>query len=86
MSTTPPPLDGNTAAGVLSEVFSADVTAAIGQCAGCGGRAPLGEAGLYLQAPGVVLRCRGCDLVLARVVTTPAGRWLDLRGLAVLRI
>jgi hypothetical protein len=30
--------------------------------------------------------CAGCDAVLLRVVTTPAGTWLDLRGLTYLRL
>ena len=79
-------LDGNAAAGVLSEVFAMDVTAAIGQCAGCGQQSPLGATVAYLQAPGVVLRCRGCDLVLVRVVTGPDRYWVDLSGLSVLRV
>jgi hypothetical protein len=87
MSTMPgAPLDGNAAAGVLSEVFAVDVTAAIGQCAGCGSRGPLGGAGSYLEAPGAVLRCRSCDNVLVRVVTSPDRYWLDLRGLVVLQL
>ena len=45
-------LDGNAAAGVLAEVFAMDVTAAIGQCAGCGQQSPLGATVAYLQAPG----------------------------------
>ena len=79
-------LDGNAAAGVLAEVFAMDVTAAIGQCAGCGQQSPLGATVAYLQAPGVVLRCRGCDHVLVRVVTSPDRQWVDIRGLAVLEV
>jgi hypothetical protein len=80
------PLDGNAAAGVLTEVFAVDVTAAIGQCAGCGDRGPLGGAASYLEAPGAVLRCLSCDHVLVRVVTSPDRYWLDLRGLVVLQL
>jgi hypothetical protein len=87
MSTTSgAPLDGNAAAGALSEVFAVDVTAAIGQCAGCGTRGPLGGAASYLEAPGAVLRCQSCDLVLVRVVTSPDRHWLDLSGLVVLQV
>ena len=82
----PGPLDGNAAAGVLSEVFAMDVTAAIGQCAGCGQQSPLGATAAYLQAPGAVLRCRGCDHVLLRVVTAPGRFWVDLSGLTVLGV
>lgn len=79
------PLDGNAAAGTLTDIFSVDVTAALGQCVGCGAMNRLGEAGLYAQAPGMVLRCRGCDHVLVRVVTSADWLWLDLRGLTVLQ-
>ena len=80
------PLDGNAAAGVLTEVFAVDVTAAIGQCAGCGVHGPLGGAASYLEAPGAVLRCLSCDNVLVRVVAAPDRYWLDLRGLVVLQL
>lgn len=80
------PLDGNAAAGVLTEVFAVDLTAAIGQCAGCGDRGPLGGAASYLEAPGAVLRCLSCDNVLVRVVASPDRYWLDLRGLVVLQL
>ena len=79
-------LDGNAAAGVLSELFAVDVTAAIGQCAGCGQQSTLGATVAYLQAPGLVLRCRGCDHVLLRVVTSPDRQWVDISGLAVLEV
>ena len=51
-------LDGNAAAGVLREVFAVDVTSAHGQCVGCGNTAPMAEARLFADAPGLVLRCR----------------------------
>jgi hypothetical protein len=82
----PAPLDGNAAAGRLVALFAVDVTAAVGVCAGCGDRGPLGAAALYVDAPGVVMRCRGCDAVLLRVVTAPDRDWVDLHGLAVLEI
>ncbi|MCW2568482.1 MAG: hypothetical protein JWN54_2579 [Mycobacterium sp.] len=79
-------LDGNAVAGALGAVFASDPTVAIGQCAGCGRRAPLADTRAYLRAPGVVLRCRGCDGVLLRLVTTPERSWLDLRGLTWLEL
>ena len=79
------PLDGNAAAGQLRTIFAVDVTAATGQCAGCGRTAPLGAAQSYQQAPGIVLRCPGCDAVLLRVVAGPDRTWLDGRGLAYLQ-
>jgi hypothetical protein len=79
-------LDGNAAAGALREVFAVDLTAAIGKCTGCGHTAVFAEAHVYVDAPGMVARCPGCDNVLLRVVSTPSDTYLDLRGLAYLRI
>ncbi len=79
-------LDGNAAAGDLRAIFAVDVTAATGQCVGCGRTAPLGTARLYSQAPGLVVRCAGCDGVLLRMVTASGSTWLDVRGLAYLQI
>jgi hypothetical protein len=78
-------LDGNAAAGALREVFAVDLTAAFGQCVGCGSIAPMAEARLFANAPGLVLRCAGCDAVLLRLVSGDGRRWLDVRGLTYLQ-
>jgi Family of unknown function (DUF6510) len=78
-------LDGNAAAGDLSEVFAVEVTTAGGQCAGCGRTAVLADVRLYVQAPGAVARCPACDGVLYRLVRAPGRAWLDLRGLTYLQ-
>ncbi len=77
-------LDGNAAAGVLSEVFAVDVTSARGQCVGCGRTAPMAETRMFADSPGLVLRCTGCDAVLLRLVSGGGRRWLDVRGLTCL--
>ena len=51
-------LDGNAAAGALRDFFAVELTAALGQCDGCGHRAVLAEARLYTDAPGLVARIR----------------------------
>jgi hypothetical protein len=79
-------LDGNAAAGMLREVFAVDITAAIGRCGGCGQTGVFAETRVYMDAPGLVARCPGCDDVLLRVVTTPTDTYLDLRGLTYLRL
>lgn len=79
-------LDGNAAAGALSELFAVDITAAIARCAGCSQTRPFADTRLYVDAPGLVARCPGCDAVLLRVVTTPTDTYLDLRGLSYLRV
>lgn len=79
-------LDGNAAAGVLSEIFAVDLTTAIGQCNGCGRASVFAESHVYVDAPGTVARCPGCEAVLLRVVSTPTDTFLDLRGLTYLRV
>lgn len=83
-----PHLDGNALAGALREIFAVDLTAADAPCAGCGQAWVLAQLLVYAgpHAPGLVARCPGCDAVLLRMVRGPAGAWLDLRGVAVLRV
>jgi len=79
-------LDGNAAAGILSEVFAAEMTAARGTCAGCGATNVFAAAQLYAQAPGAVLRCPSCTAVLMCVVRLPdGGLVVDLTGLKRIR-
>jgi Family of unknown function (DUF6510) len=77
-------LDGNAAAGELRELFAVDVTCALGECGGCGRKAVLAEAHVYMRAPGLVARCAACQRSLLRVVKGPGRTWLDLRGLVSL--
>jgi Family of unknown function (DUF6510) len=77
-------LDGNAAAGELSNIFAMDITAAEGQCAHCGATKRFAEAHLYTQAPGFVARCAACQHVLLRVVTVNQRVFLDLRGMTYL--
>ncbi|QNN53821.1 DUF6510 family protein [Nocardioides mesophilus] len=80
------PLDGNAAAGTLAEAFGVDLTAARGECLGCGARAPLAATVAYRHGEDWVLRCRGCDAVLLRVVRAPDRVWVELGGLRSLRL
>ncbi len=77
-------LDGNAAAGELSNIFAIDITAAEGQCAHCGATKHFAEAHLYTQAPGFVARCAACQHVLLRVVTARQRVLLDMRGMTYL--
>jgi hypothetical protein len=79
-------VDGNALAGPLSEIFAVDVTAARGECAGCGHTGPVAAFHVYTQAPGLVARCPGCESVMLRLVRGPESAWLDLRGTISLRI
>lgn len=79
--------DGNELAGPLSEVFAADVTAAVGRCASCGRAAPMAALHVYNHnLPGWVARCPRCEEVMLRLVSTPDANWLDLHGTSVLRL
>jgi hypothetical protein len=79
-------LDGNAAAGALSELFRIDIIAALGRCRHCGSVRAFGEAMVFADAPGIVVRCRKCQGVLLRLVETPTRYWLDLSGLSYLEI
>ncbi len=84
--TEPTYVDGNAAAGAFAEVLGFDVTTARLTCAGCGCVAAFAESHVYHRAPGIVVRCPGCDHVLARLVQTPTDVQLDLRGAQSWRI
>ena len=77
-------LDGNAIAGLLVDVFGAEMTTAMGVCAHCGAAAPLAEHMVYNRAPGTVLRCRGCLELLMVVVEVRSINCVDLGGLAAL--
>ena len=77
-------LDGNAAAGELTEIFATDITAAVGQCAHCGATRRFAEAHVYMQGPGLVARCSVCQQALLRFVTARQRVFLDLRGLTCL--
>ncbi|MFF2556910.1 DUF6510 family protein [Nocardia sp. NPDC058058] len=71
-------LDGNVLAGLLSEIFAADLTSCGCRCGACGVVEPVARALVYFCCPGTVARCSHCSAVVLRITTTPAGRWLDL--------
>ena len=77
-------LDGNSAAGILSEVFVPDITTSRAMCASCGTIRSLGALPLYGQNMGAVMRCPTCDAVVLRVARTPRQVWLDPTGARLL--
>jgi len=73
-------LDGNVAAGMLSEMFVPDLTAARTTCAHCGATRMMGALLAYAHGMGIVVRCPNCDHVVMRIARTPAQLWLDMTG------
>ena len=79
-------LDANATAGLLQEIFGADMTASPTECAHCGNEAEIGTLWAFTQGPGIVLRCSGCENVVIRIVQTPEAIYLDARGAVYLRL
>ncbi len=79
-------VDGNAAAGLLGEIFPFEMTMVQTLCAGCGAMEHAGALAVYMDAPGMVMRCSHCDNVLVRVVHGGGRYWLDLRGVVCLQI
>ncbi|HEY6276907.1 MAG TPA: DUF6510 family protein [Streptosporangiaceae bacterium] len=79
-------LDGNMLAGTLGELFTVDITTAIGRCVSCGASSAVAQAHVYPDAPGLVARCPSCGEVVLRLVRGPDRAWLDLRGLTCLEL
>ena len=73
-------LDGNAAAGILSEVFVPDLTTARVTCANCGTIRALGALLVYAHGMGMVVRCPSCDAVVLRVARPRSQVWLDPTG------
>jgi hypothetical protein len=79
-------VDGNALAGVLSEIFVHDMTSARIACDGCDQVEPLGAEHVYMDAPGIVLRCCHCEDVLLAITRRDgryllgfrAARWLEI--------
>lgn len=74
-------LDGNAAAGVLGEVFAAEMTTASCRCPECGRRSAVGALHLYGGAIGSVLRCPSCEALVLAITSGPAGWFVELRGI-----
>ena len=79
-------LDGNAAAGLIADAVGIDLTAALRTCPHCRHCGPLGAHPAYLDAPGAVLRCPGCDAVAIRVVRTRDRYIVDLAGTLLLQV
>jgi Zn finger protein HypA/HybF involved in hydrogenase expression len=79
-------LDGNAAAGILNEIFTLEMTRNSFECAHCGHEGEMGTLLAFTQAPGMILRCPGCENIILRIVQLPEAIYLDMRGAAYLRL
>ena len=78
-------LDGNAIGGLLLELFGREMTDRRRRAARhCGAVARWPSSSVYLEAPGVVVRCRACDGILLVVVEAHGMRCVDLSGFASL--
>jgi len=78
-------VDGNAVAGLLAELFGADVTMVPAKCAACGEVNMMGAVHAYVRAPGSVLRCPICHAVMMRIVQTDRSTRIEMRGIAYFR-
>jgi hypothetical protein len=79
-------LDGNAIGGLLSQIFTVEMTTAQSTCGGCGQMRALGGVDVYANAPGVVARCPACSNVLMRIVRGGGRVWLDMTGTRSLQL
>ena len=79
-------LDGNAAAGVLTQLFCGEPSGAVIICAGCGATAEIGALLAYGLEMGAILRCPQCDTAVLRVGAAGTMLWVDLRGAVSLRV
>lgn len=79
-------LDGNAAAGILSEIFVPDLTTARATCANCDDTRAMGALLVYAHGMGLVMRCPNCDAVVLRIARTPMRLWLDATGAKLVAI
>jgi hypothetical protein len=86
MQTEEMKLDGNAIGGMMLELFGREMTTAVSTCRSCGATGPLGAVDVYMQAPGVVVRCRTCESVLMTIVQSSTRTWLGLGGLRVIEM
>jgi hypothetical protein len=82
----PEPVDGNSLAGPLSEIFAVDLTTALARCLGCGDVAEVARARVYPDPTGYVVRCAQCGDVLMVVVEEPDSVCVELRGMSWLKV
>jgi Zn finger protein HypA/HybF involved in hydrogenase expression len=71
--------DGNSIAGLLTEIFATEVTSAMRTCETCGQRRAIGAHRVFRSA-GIVLRCPACGDLAATIAVLEDSYVLRLRG------
>jgi ribosomal protein S27E len=79
-------LDGNSAGGLLGEIFAFEMTTAQVTCASCGTLSRIGQTMVYGHEMGTIVRCARCDNALIRVGRGPRRYLLDMRGVRYLQV
>jgi Family of unknown function (DUF6510) len=79
-------LDGNAIGGLLLELFGVELTVARSVCGSCSSVEPVARLHVYVDAPGVVVRCCNCEDVMMRIVQAPGRAWIDLSGTGSLEL
>ena len=79
-------LDGNALGGLLNELFGAELTAVPCTCGGCGARAEIARLDVYVDCPGVVVRCPECTQALITIVRRREHACVDLSGVGRLEL
>ena len=86
MSTEERRLDGNAIGGLMLELFGVELTVATSVCGSCGATEQVARLEVYVDAPGVVVRCCHCEGLMMRIVRGPGRAWIDLSGTGSLEI
>ena len=78
-------LDGNAVAGLLREVFTVEMTTAIGACGNCGAKEEVGAMRVFRGA-GIVMRCPHCHEALVTMVEDDTSVWIGFPGIRRLQV
>jgi hypothetical protein len=79
-------VDGNVLAGPLSDIFSVDMTTAMGTCGSCADASPLAMSMVYLKPNTYVVRCHVCDAILLTIIQSSKFTRIELSGMTSLMI
>ena len=78
-------VDGNALLGLFEEIFSREMSTAIGKCGACGKSGEIARTHAYVTSMGAVMRCDGCGHELGVIVRANQVLSLRLTGLSSLR-